>query len=84
MATKDPSRWQGRSPIVVALLAAALALPACKVERRSQQSAAASARNSVDNFENAAFDQKSQVHDIWDSKVLPSLRKRAFDRQTRR
>jgi predicted lipoprotein len=63
---------------VVALCTSVLALPACRVERKSQQPVQA-AKNAVDNFQNPAFDSKTQVVDVWDSKVIPALQKRAAD-----
>jgi predicted lipoprotein len=57
-----------------------VAATACRIEKRSEVTTArGSAPPPGGQFTNQAFDPKTQVGDIWDSKVVPALQARAGD-----
>lgn len=64
-----------RLAALVCLLALALGLSACRIEKRT----VAASADQADKFANQAFDPKAQVADIWEAKVLPALQAKAVD-----
>lgn len=80
-----PTLFTPRATRLVLLAALCMAATACRIEKRSEDSVArGSAPPPGGQFENQAFDAKSQVSDIWASKVLPALQAKAGDFATLR